>query len=189
MVLFRVSASINQSIWAPSRDEVPERIKQEIDTEKWLISVLWSVNGIHSLLDVPNGIAYNTTFFCDVVIPDLLENVCAGSRRRTLKRIVIHLDNARPNNSKKSNECLTEFRARRVPHPAYSPDFAPSDFFLFGTVNAKLQNYEIHSREDPILAIRTVFGQISKETLISVYVSWMKKLKWVIKNGGKYFHN
>jgi hypothetical protein len=114
---------------------------------------------------------YNTTFFCDVVIPDLLEIVCAGSRRRTLKGTVMHLDNARPHNSQKSNECLTEFRARRVPHPAYSPDLAPSDFFLFGTVKADLQNYEIHSREYLILAIRTVLGEISKETLISVYVS------------------
>jgi hypothetical protein len=89
----------------------------------------------------------------------------------------MHLQNARPHNSKKSNECLTEFRARRVPHPVYSPDLAPSDFFLFGTVKAELQNYEIHSREDLILAIRTVFGQIFKETLISVYVSWMKRFK------------
>jgi hypothetical protein len=166
---------------------VPERIKQKIDTEKCLISVIWSVNGIHSLLDVPKGTTYDTTFFCDVVTPNLLENVCAGSRRRKLKGIVMHLDNARPHNSKKSNECLTEFRARRVSHPAYSPDPAPSDFFLFGTVKAELQNYEIHSREDLILVIRTIFGQISKETLISVYISWMKRLKWVIKNGGSTF--
>jgi hypothetical protein len=154
-----------------------------------MISVISSVKRIHSLLDVPKGTTYNTTFFCDVVIPDLLENIGAGSRRRTLKGIVKHLDDARPRNSKKSNECLTEFRARRVPHPAYRPDLAPSDFFLFGTVKAELQNYEIHSREDLISAIMTVFGQMSKETLISVYVSWMKRLKWVIKNAWRYFHN
>jgi hypothetical protein len=41
----------------------------------------------------------------------------------------MHLDNAHPHNSKKSNECITEFCTRRVPHPAYSPDRAPSDFF------------------------------------------------------------
>jgi hypothetical protein len=69
----------------------------------------------------------------------------------------MHLDNAHPHNSRKSNECLTEFCARRVPHPAYSPDLAPSYFFLFGSVKEELQNYEIHSREDLILAIRAVF--------------------------------
>jgi hypothetical protein len=88
-----------------------------------------------------------------------------------LKGILVHLDNARPHNSRKSNECLTEFHARGVLHPAYNPDRAPSDFFLFGTVKIELQNYEIHSREDLILAIRAIFDEIPKETLNSVYVS------------------
>jgi hypothetical protein len=137
---------------------------------------------------VPKLAIYNTTFFCYVDIPGLLENICAGSRILTPKGVIMHLDNGRPHNSRKSNECLTEFRARRVPHPAYSPDFAPNDFFLFGTMKAGLQNYEIHSREDLILAISAIFDQISKETLISVYISWIERLKWVIKNGEKYFH-
>jgi hypothetical protein len=104
-----------------------------------------------------------------------------------LKRVRMHLDNARLHNSRKSNGCLTEFRARRVSHPAYNPDRAQSDFFLFRTVKAELQNYEIHSREDLILAIRAIFNQISEEKLISVYISCTERLKLVIKNGRKYF--
>jgi hypothetical protein len=47
------------SIWAASRDdELPQRIRQKIDTEKCLISILWSVNGIYSLLDVFKGRRY-----------------------------------------------------------------------------------------------------------------------------------
>jgi hypothetical protein len=72
-----------------------------------------------------------------------------------------------------------------VPHPAYSPDLAPSDFFLFGTLKTELQNYEIHNREHLILAIRAIFDEIPKETLNSVYASWIKRLKWVIKHEGK----
>jgi hypothetical protein len=137
---------------------------------------------------VLKGTAYNTTFFCDVVVFDLLANVYARSRRRTLKEILVHLNNVRPYNSRKSNEYLAEFHARGVPHPAYSPDRTPSDFFHFGTLKTELQNYEIHSREDLILTIRAIFDEISEETLNSVYVSWIKRLEWVIKNEGKYFH-
>jgi hypothetical protein len=140
--------------------------------EKCPISVIWSVNGIHSLLDVPKGTAYNTTFFCDVGFPDLLANVRARSRRRTLKGILVHLDNGLPHNSTKSNECLTEFHARTVSHPVYSPDRVPNDFFLFGTVEVELQHSEIHSRADLILAVKAIFDEIPKETLDSVQVSW-----------------
>jgi hypothetical protein len=75
-----------------------------------------------------------------------------------------------------------------VSHPAYNLYRAPSDFFVFGTVKTGLQNYEIHSREDLILAIRAIFNEIPKETLNSVYVSWITRFKWVIKNEVKYLH-
>jgi hypothetical protein len=58
-----------------------------------------------------------------------------------------------------------------VTHPVFSLGPAPSDFFLFGTVKTELQNYEIHSKQDLILAIRAIFDKISKDIFNSVYVS------------------
>jgi hypothetical protein len=173
--------------WAEARDLVPTRTQQKIDTEKCLISVIWSVNGIHSLLDVPKGMTYNSTFFCQSVVIDLIRNLGAHSRRRTLKGLFVHLDNARPHNSRESCECLKDFRATRIPQPAYSPDLAPSDFFLFGYLKLKLQGRTVQSRQGLILAIREVMGEISREKLISVYANWQHRLRWVIENGGEYF--
>jgi hypothetical protein len=68
----------------------------------------------------------------------------------------VHLDNARPHNSRKSSEPLVEFHARALPHLAYSPERAPPDFFLFGIVKTKSQNHKIHSREDLDWAIRAI---------------------------------
>jgi hypothetical protein len=45
----------DESPWAASQGEVPERIKHKNDTETCLISVIWSVNRIHNLLDVPKA--------------------------------------------------------------------------------------------------------------------------------------
>jgi hypothetical protein len=56
-------------IWVSSRDEVPERVSQKINAGKCLILLLWSVNGIHSLVDVPKGNTYNSAFFCDTIVP------------------------------------------------------------------------------------------------------------------------
>jgi hypothetical protein len=71
-----------------------------------------------------------------------------------------------------------------VLHPVYNSDHAPSDFFLFETVKAELQNDEIQSREDLTLAMMAIFDEIPKEKLNSVYVSLLKRLKWVSKNEG-----
>jgi hypothetical protein len=88
----------HDSIWASSRDEVPERVSQKIDTEKCLISLLWSVSGIHSLVDVPKGNTYHSTFFCDPVVPSMFDGITLHSRRKSLKSLYIHLDSARPHN-------------------------------------------------------------------------------------------
>jgi hypothetical protein len=54
--------------------------------EPWcLVSIPWLVNGIRSLLDVPKGTMYNITFFTDIVLPSLIENIRLPALIKTLK--------------------------------------------------------------------------------------------------------
>jgi hypothetical protein len=110
----------NESVWAGSRDEVPVHIKQIIGTDKCLISVLWSVNWIHSFVDILKGESYNSSFFGFVIVPGLVEDICSGSRRRSLKDFYVHLDSACPHNLSQANNCLRGTKAQRMPQLAYS---------------------------------------------------------------------
>jgi hypothetical protein len=167
---------------------VSGRITQKIDAEKCMLSILWSITGIHSLIDVPKAITYNSAFLCDIVVTDLVRDICSHSRRKSLKGIYIHLDNARPQNSKPAAECLSRTKANRVPHPAHSPDFAPSDFFLFGFVKTRLQEYDIPGQEGVKCAISQILAEISQGMLICAFEAWIKRFKWVIAYRGEYFH-
>jgi hypothetical protein len=69
--------------WAASRDELSEPVKRQTDIGECLISVVWSVNGIHYLLDMPPGMQYNSSFCCDVVLPGLNQTVTSSNRRKT----------------------------------------------------------------------------------------------------------
>jgi hypothetical protein len=179
---------LHAAVWVPSRDEVPETIKQKIDIENCLISIIWSVNGIHSLLNVSKYIVDNSTFFYDSVVSDLVESTCAHNRRKTLKCIKVYFDDACPHNSKKFTEYLEQFRVRGVPHPDYRLNLAPNYFFSFGDMKSKLSCLAIRSRENLICEIRRIFEEIPKAIFIPVYASWIKWFKLVIKNDGDYFH-
>jgi hypothetical protein len=48
------------------------------------------------LFDLPKETIYNSTFFFDIALPDLVRNLCTNSQRSTLKEILMHLDNAHP---------------------------------------------------------------------------------------------
>jgi hypothetical protein len=119
---------------------------------------------------VPKDITYNS-ILCDSVVIDLVGNISAHNRRKILKSIIVHLDDARPHNSRKSTEYLEQFGTRRVQHPAYNPYMALSTFFLFGHIKSKLPGLAMRSREDLICEIRRIFEEIPKVTLISVYIS------------------
>jgi hypothetical protein len=77
-------------------------------------------------------------------------------------------------------------RAENLPHPAYSRDLAPSDFFLFGHIKEKLSDYNCEGREDILNAITEIFTGADQEVLLSVFESWANRVKWVTKHQRKY---
>ena len=55
----------------------------------------------------------------------------AKKRPGSLHRgIIFHHDNAPAHSSRITKEILREFRWELLPHPPYSPDLSPSDFFI-----------------------------------------------------------
>jgi hypothetical protein len=118
------------SVWAAPHEELSQRIRQKIDGEKCLVSILWSVNGIRSLLDVPKETTDNTAFLTDVVMPSLIENVRARTRRKTLNGWLIHTDNVRPHNSSRAQRCIKGSSAERLPGPDYNSAQTWPDWLL-----------------------------------------------------------
>jgi hypothetical protein len=112
----------HHGIWAASRDEELETFMTTIDTEKWMISIIWFICGIHSLLALTKGMEYNSEYFCQQAIPDIQQDICSSSRMKTLKDILLHLENAGAHNSRLSSEKIESARAERVPHPPESLD-------------------------------------------------------------------
>ena len=65
-----------------------------------------------------------------------MKNVLHAKRPELRKVRLLH-DNAKPHTAKITRQKLEEFGWEVLPHPAYSPDLAPSDYHLFRS----LQNH------------------------------------------------
>ena len=103
------------------------------------------------------------------------------------RKIWLHLDNCKVHNSKKTSEAIEQFGFKRAPHPPYSPDIAPSDFFLFGYTKTKLKGHYFESVDELIEEIRKIFSDISYEKRKEVFETWIKRCRWVSENGGEYY--
>jgi hypothetical protein len=73
-----------------------------------------------------------------------------------------------------------------MPHPPHSPDIAPSNFYLFGTVKQRLQTGHGHLFEELEENVDEILGSIPPAELTATMRAWMARLQRVIDNNGEY---
>jgi hypothetical protein len=100
------------------------------------------------------------------------------------KRLVIHMDNARPHITRKYRTFWKENRLRLAVHPPNSPDLAPSGFSLFGRIKHSLPGISFPSREELLAAIHEIVTVTPRPTLKDMFRHWMERLEWVSQNNG-----
>ena len=59
------------------------------------------------------------------------------------KGILLQQDNARVHTCKIAMDAVERNGYELIPHPAYSPDFAPSDYFLFPNLKKDIRSNEV----------------------------------------------
>ena len=83
-------------------------------------------------------------------------------------------------------EYLDQNEIKRAPQPPYSPDIAPSDFFLFGYMKEKLKGCIFNSKEELLEAIYSILETISEQKLKEVFLEWERRLQQIIASKGNY---
>jgi hypothetical protein len=74
-----------------------------------------------------------------------------------------------------------------LPHPPYSPDIAPSDFGVFGTLKDRLKQVEVDGIADLCDTVRLTLTEVIEPMLPRIWGAWMERLRWVIEHGGEYY--
>ena len=97
-----------------------------------------------------------------------------------------HQDNAPVPKSILVTDYLTKFGMKTVPHPPYSPDLAPCEFWLFPKLKKKLRGCRFETTEEMKEAVTKVFDTLTQEDIHGAYQKLLKRYK-CIAAGGDYF--
>jgi histone-lysine N-methyltransferase SETMAR len=173
-------------MWASSPSSVEVSEKPSIITKKFMITIFWNPHGFHVVEALKEGESFNDKYMVNVILPQLVAIYFDGEREAGQKRLCVHMDNARPHSSKLTNCFIEENGLKRIPHPPYSPDIAPTDFYLFGYVKEKLAGMIACSIEELIENILDILSNISKDELNRVFDTWIKRVEAVIDVNGDY---
>ena len=100
---------------------------------------------------------------------------------------MLHQDNAPPHTA----ICVAEFLAEKsipvVPHPPYSPDLAPCDFWLFPKMKMKMKGNRYDEREDIIDAGTAVLNELTESDFQECFRTWEKRINSCVEAKGQYF--
>jgi histone-lysine N-methyltransferase SETMAR len=148
-----------------------------------MVTIAWNPLGFPLVVALPKGSAFNGEYSRDNILAALTQFQPEEDGRK----LVVHADNARAHTAQKCRTFCKENRLRLTPHPPYSPDPTPSDFFLFSYVKERLKGMVFPSYEELLDAIGKVVTGIESETLTAAFEHWMERLEWMSKNNGYYY--
>jgi histone-lysine N-methyltransferase SETMAR len=115
----------------------------------------------------------------------LLKNYPALVNR---KHVLLQQDNARPQTAKKTLQKIEELEGiELLPHPTFSPDLEPSDYYLFCSMAQFLCDKKFLSVADAEVAVEELFASKDKEWFYQAFKELAEKWVKTIEYEGFYF--
>ena len=73
------------------------------------------------------------------ILEELGKAIQENHRRNLAKGVLLMQDNASPHSSERTQAALRDLQFETLPHPPYSPDLSPCDYWLFGPMKKYLK--------------------------------------------------
>lgn len=158
--------------WRAAGESRPKRPKTQTSAGKVMASVFWDTHGILFIDYLEKGKTINSEYYM-ALLDRLSEEIKKKRPQTQKKKVLFHQDNAPCHKSAKTVVKLNELRFELLPHPPYSPDLAPSDYWLFADFKRMLQGKRFGSNEEVIAETEAYFEAKDK----SFYEKGIKKLE------------
>ena len=113
-----------------------------------MIVTFFDIKGTVHKEFAPTGQTVNSGFYCEV-LRRLREKV-QRHRPQLWRELtwLLHHDNAPSHTAVLIHQFLVKNKVAVIPHPLYSPDLAPCDFFLFPKMKLKLKGRRFNTTEE-----------------------------------------
>ncbi|GFY25144.1 histone-lysine N-methyltransferase SETMAR [Trichonephila clavipes] len=133
---------IQSKQWTAKGKPAPKKAKTVLSAGKVMVTVFWDSHGVILIYYHQKGKTITGAYYASLL--DKLKAELVEKRPHLQKKkILFHQDNAQSHTSAVAMAKIPELRFELLDHPSYSPDLAPSNFFLFPHLKIALGGQEI----------------------------------------------
>ncbi len=174
------------SQWKTAASPPPKKAKVVRSAGKVMMIIFFDEEGMVYQHAVEQGVTVTAVYYIDV-LKKMLQHFQKKRPHKRVDEILLHHDNARPHVAHVVTEFLEEKGIETVPHPPYSPDLAPCDFWLFPEVKKALRGVRFTSNHQVVKAVEARCKELSKDGLSFVFQKWQERWAKCIALEGSYF--
>ena len=181
------SSVLDFQFWKHAGSPRPKKARQSKPTQKLMMIPFFDSMGIIYIHWVPTGITVNKEYYIEV-LKEFRKTFCR--KRPELfesGQWHFHQDNAPVHKSILVTDYLTQMGIKTVPHPPYSPDLAPCDFWLFPKLKENLRGNRYSTIEDMKEAVTRVLNTLTQEDFQGAFQKLLERYNKCIDVGGEYF--
>lgn len=163
--------------WKKPDEPAPKKAKTVSSAGKVMASVFWDSKGVIMVDYLEKGKTIDSEHYCHLLrrLRETIKEKRPGLLRR---KVLFHQDNARVHTSVKTMAQIRDCGFELLPHPAYSPDLAPSDFHLFPNLKKYLGGQRFSTNDEVIAAVDEYFDDLQdsfyKSGIESLEKRWRK---------------
>lgn len=172
--------------WSLKGDPPQSIAKRGLTHHKVLLCIWWNLRGIVYQEFLKSGKTINSNIYCNMlkkVDANLKESQSSLINR---KGVIFHQDNAKPHKSRKTMEVLQKLNWTLMEHPPYSPDIAPSDFYLFRNLQNHLSGVRFKSCEEAKNEVISFFQSKNRDFFKNGINNLVNRWEEVILKDGEY---
>ncbi|GBP66784.1 Histone-lysine N-methyltransferase SETMAR [Eumeta japonica] len=148
--------------WTKKGERPPKKFKVQKSASKLMATIFWDNEGVLLIDYLPKGTTMNGQYYANLFAQ--AREAVVQKRRGKLSRGVLFLqDNASVHTARVSRQALKDTGFSEIDHPPYSPDLAPSDYFLFSNLKKELHGRRFVDDNQMKMAVESHFDCKEKE--------------------------
>lgn len=171
--------------WKHRGSPRPKKFRVQKSAGKVLASVFWDTRGIIMIDYLEKGQTITGDYYSKLLIT-LKEKIKERRRGMLAKGVLFLQDNAPVHKSHIAMNSIRDLGFELLDHPPYSPDLAPSDYYLFPRLKKTLKGHKFLCNEEIIEAVEGWFAEQEETFFLKGLEALQDRCKKCINLRGDY---
>jgi histone-lysine N-methyltransferase SETMAR len=183
----QIGRKASNACWVSQGQSPTPLVRRDKFEPKTLFSLFFRSKGPLLIHAVGKEQTVDKFYYIANCLKPVVKEVRKQRPKKGLKGMRLLHDNAKPHDNPEVFSYLKDEGLAVIPHPPYSPDLAPCDFWLNDYIKRNLDDHE--DAKSLRLAVTKLMREIPKEEYRKTFQKLLERMQLCIDNQGEYFEH